>query len=314
MSFDAIKESDFRYGHLIYDISKSTIDGAVTYTYFLCRRPGNSYYGLKESGGGYLATDGKKRRISIETRDFAGNRSELGFDLTVEAGSEKDGGVRAPGGKWRPAPVATDRFGMDTSTPTLLNIEEIPAEKIRESTKTPPDPGAVLALFAVRPFDVLHARPASVSLRAASPPIASGVGKVSIYQFFEGKKPKPLPTRYNARSGRFEAASKVNGYFALIRDDMPPEIYMPPTHEFVEEGPVFSKLRFFALDALSELNAASIQCFVDGEPYPASYDTDRKWVEIILPRRAVSGRMHHVMLVCADNAGNKTVFTNLVNL
>ncbi len=320
IGFGEIKDSDFRYGHRIYDISKSTIDGTVTYTYFLCRRGNGGVSGMSDVKGGYITPDNKTRTMTAEVYDLAGNKSEVTFRLVPAPGPAETPVIRLAGGRPNTACDSANRFSMRTGPRALegdmlMKIEELPADRLKEISRAASvDKGDIIALYAVRPFDELFEKPVEVSIKCAASLNGADTRRISIYQFFEGKKPKPLASKYNAAQGRFEAQSRVNGYFALLRDVKPPDIIMPPTHEFIEAGAVFIKLRLFILDSLSELNTSSVECFIDGEPYPAKYDMDRKWIELKLPRRAVAGRMHHVMVMCADNAGNKAVYRNLVDL
>ena len=305
MSFDTIGFSEAARGHRVYDISRSSIDGEASYTYFLCRRDGVD---------GYMEPDGRRKAMRIVVSDFAGNTSTLRFELTGrKAGTGDRELVRA--GTARTLSDVSGLFSLRTAPrslgrDTLMKMEQVPVSRMREICP----PGGMgadpLAVCAVYPFDIAYDRAAHIAMKAP----ADGKGndrRVGIYQFFEGKRPALLPTRYDAWRRRYEAASRVNGYFALMRDSSPPAVFLPPTHELVEDCGPCRALRFHAVDNLSGLDERSVRCYVDGEPWPGRYDRDRKWIELMLPREPLSTGVHHIMIDCRDIAGNRTVFRDL---
>jgi len=312
MRFDRLQPADFACGHFLYDISKSTIDGSVSYTYFLCRRAGNSFSGIREdAGGGYVLADSRKRKIAVTAYDLAGNESSIRFSITAKpAGLQRSGLILAVKGRNTRISSADGKLALiikanSISNNTLMKIEELKSSeffKIAGGFK--PEGGDVIALYAVHPFDALF--PHSVELSLAAPRDAfADIKRLSVYHFFEGKAPKPLPVRYNPAVNAFIARTRSCGYFALMRDASPPLISIPPTQEFIEDCRDYRKIRFYARDLLSQPAPHSIECLIDGEPYPAQYDPDRKWVEISVPRAALDGKSHHVILRVSDWAGNR---------
>jgi hypothetical protein len=317
LAFDEMSMADPAYGQYLYDISRSTIDGSAVYTYFLCRREGNLYSGIHGETDGRISPGDAEKRVEIEVLDHAGNRSRVEFTLRAPLSIQSlDGWIKALPGRETVLTDGPGRFRLTVrpgglGAETLMSARELPLTEIDKLSgyKRPAD-GAVLALYAVAPFDIVYRKPAAVMI--APPPGTNGdaLAGTGIYQLFEGKKPKPLATR---RSGAvFEAAARTNGCFALIRDDTPPEISLPPTHEFIQDRAPFRFMRFYINDRLSELDTASVVCAFDGEPWPVRYDPDRRWIEISLPLDAVRTGEHHVVVRCRDNAGNQASFRTVL--
>ncbi len=319
MRFDRLLPTDFSHGHLLYDVSKSTIDGSVSYTYFLCKRAGNGFSGIREdAGGGYIPADSRKRKIAITAYDLAGNSSSLRFTLTAKpAPAQDDKMILAAKGRNARLRSTDGKFTLNLkadsiSNNTLMRIEELGApELLKIAGGFDPGAGNVVALYAVRPFDALFARPVEISL-ALPHGVSGDLKKISVYHLFQGKRPKPLPTRYMPAMNSLTAKTRACGYFALIRDTDPPVISIPPTHEFIEDGHEYRRIRFYAGDLLSQCAPHSIECRIDGEPYPARYDPDRKWVEISIPRAALDGKSHHIVLRVSDWAGNRAELRTVV--
>ncbi|MGV7929526.1 MAG: M23 family metallopeptidase [Spirochaetota bacterium] len=310
--FDEIRFSDLRYGHMIYDISKSTIDGSATYTYFLCRREGNAFSGIGAGGDGYFVPGREPRRLRIAVSDFAGNSSVV--ELTIRGG----GDFVRPAGRVKPRRgVAAELVGPGGAVSVRLRGDSLRADALvwletpvsRDVARLAGGPGDMkesdlLAVCALHPFDLQYASPVDIAMKGPR-------GRdIMIYQFFEGRPPRPLPTSYIASRGEYRARSAAGGYFALIRDTVPPVIGLPPTHEFLADEAPYRKLHLQVFDGLSRLNESSLECMIDGETLPCVYDNDRRWAEVVLPRAAFDGACRHVFLKCSDAAGNTAVFSS----
>lgn len=317
ITFDSFTGSDLKYGAGVYDISKSTIDGVVAYTYFLCRRAGNGFSGIDGAGSGYLIPGSGTQKITVDVLDYSGNTATLKFNISgTGAPSAAHGMTAIASARKCTVSDSSGRCTVTTAPGSLIADSSIKIEHVnaRDMKATSGQDGlrdAVAALYAVRPFDTTYITPVAVSI---APPDGADITGMGMYHFFEGRKPKPLNARYNPRSRRFEASITTNGYVALIRDTWPPEFTMPPTHEFMEDSGMYTIIRVYAADSLSGVNAPSIRCIFDGEPYPFRYDNDRKWIEMAIPRAALPAGIHHIFIACPDNAGNTAIFRNLLKL
>ncbi|HSV96435.1 MAG TPA: M23 family metallopeptidase [Spirochaetota bacterium] len=309
--FDEVRYSDLQYGHMIYDISKSTIDGSATYTYFLCKRAGNRFSGIGAEGEGYIVPGRHPKRVRVVVSDFAGNSSVL--ELVIRGNGrpvESAGRVKFRRGAVAQLADASGAFSVrlrsdSLRSDALLGLEAAAPDAVRDIAGL----GAVkeadlIAVCALQPFDLQYAAPVEIAMKGPR-------GRdIMIYQFFEGRPPRPIPTSYNVSRGEYLGRSAAGGYFALIRDTVPPVVSLPPTHEFLAgEGP-YSLLRLQVYDGLSRLDESSLECMVDGESLPCAYDNDRRLVEIVLPRTAFDGAYHHVFLRCSDSAGNTAAFSS----
>jgi len=309
--FDLIRYSDLRYGHMVYDISKSTIDGSVTYTYFLCKRDGNGFSGIGPDGDGYIVPGRDPRRFRVVAADAAGNSSVVEIVIKGDATPVDSHGwlkvrrgeqaaLTAPGG------AVTVRLGRGSlRTPSALRLAAIsPKDALAVRGLGALRENDILAAAALYPFDLQFDVPADISIQGPRR------ADVMIYHFYEGRPPRPLPTTYSASRREYGARGVSGGYYALLRDTVAPVIGLPPTHEFmVDDGP-YRKLRLEAYDGLSRLRESSVECVFDGERIPCVYDNDRRWVEMVLPLSAFDGGYRHVFLRCSDNAGNTAVFSS----
>ncbi len=311
VAFDEVRYADLQYGHMVYDLSKSTIDGSATYTYFLCKRAGNAFSGIGAEGEGYILAGPSPKRVRIEVSDFAGNSSVL--EITVRGDGrpvESAGRVKFRRGAPAELADASGAFsvrlrGDSLRSDALLGLEAVAPDAARAiSGSAGIKEAGLIAACALHPFDLQYAAPVEIAIKGPR-------GRdILLYQFFEGRPPRPLPTSYIASRGEYRARSTAGGYFALIRDTVPPSISLPPTHEFMGDAGPYRKLHLAVHDGLSRLNESSIECMFDGESLPCAYDIDRRWVEIILPRAVFDGAYHHVFLKCADAAGNTAVFSS----
>ncbi len=311
IGFDEIRYADLQYGHLIYDISKSSIDGSATYTYFLCKRAGNEFSGIGAGGEGYIVPGPNPKRIRVVVSDFAGNRSELGLSIRGD-GRPIEPAHRVKMRKGAVAELRDERGAFSIRlrknslrSDALLGLDALAPEAARAVEGLGGiDEADLIAVCALHPFDLQFDAPVDIAVKGPR-------GRdMMIYQLYEGRPPRPLPTSYIASRGEYRAYGTAGGYLALIRDTVPPAVSLPPTHEFLaDEGP-YRKLRLLVYDGLSRLRESSVHCMVDGESLPCAYDNDRRWVEVVLPRGVFDGGYHHVFLKCADNAGNTAVFSS----
>ncbi len=318
LRFDRIRAADFQYGRHIFDVSKSTIDGTVSYTHFLCRRPGNAFQGLATVNDGYIPVDGVKRTWTITAYDFRGNSSQVKLQIAARPGARDASWRDASSGGWFTAGSGERGFTLyaqpgSTAGMTFLGAEEVPRERLAEIIPaSAPALDDILAVFAVRPFDALYNGQVTIYVKTGLRPDAGDRKKISLYQFFEGKSPKLLATKYDPASGTFTASTYRNGCFALMRDAAAPVFSMPPTFEFIEDTRTSRRVRLYVSDALSDIDPESFECMVDGESVPGRYDRDRYWVEMNLPRTIADGALHHLWARIADRAGNAGTFRTLM--
>lgn len=319
ISFDKLRWSDYRKGDLVYDISKSFLDGEFTYTYFLCRRTKNTFSGITSSENGYVTIPQGKKNYTIAVFDHAGNISVMTFSLIGDASvSYRDDFVPINRSRhysiWngtREIAVALRPYSLHYNTKIMIT-DRIPKEIEDSLEKTfSLNRHDILKIYALYPFDSAYRRPVKVTINRPQGITPAEAKNVFIYSFFEGTFPSSRPTIYNPKRDRFTAWTKTNGYFALIRDREPPAISIPPTHEFVEDAAIYRIIRFHIRDNLSGVDFRSVSCFIDGEAYPYRYDRDRRWLELKLSRAAVSEGLHHVLILCKDNSGNRSEFRGL---
>jgi hypothetical protein len=324
IAFDSLKNSDFQYGPFVYDISKSTINGGVSYVYVLCRKEGNNFSGINSLRDGYINLNNKEKNqkdISILVSDFAGNEETLHFKITNKnINSPLESNYLKIDRKKSAAFYNTEKniqiFIPENSVyaDTLIGIEDIINPKtldtLRESYRIPASD--LLKIVSLVPNDAIYKKPIKISIKKPPGISEDDVPHVQIYQFFEGRKPRPLKTNYIAAKPEFTAECYTNGFFALIIDKTPPKIFLPPTFELCEDREIFRKIRLYTSDNLSGINKDSILCIIDGETYPSIFDEDRKWIEVSLPRQALAKGIHHIFAKAADTANNETAFRGLL--
>ena len=199
LRFDLIRYSDLRCGHMVYDISKSTIDGSVTYTYVLCKRDGNAFSGIGPDGDGYIVPGRDPRRFRVVASDAAGNSSAVEIVINGDAPpGESHGWLKVRRGEQAaltvPGGAVSVLLGrLSLRTPSALRLAEIPPKDalavqglgaIREDD--------ILAAAALYPFDLQFDAPAAISIRGERG------ADVMIYHCYEGRPPRPLPTTSRA--------------------------------------------------------------------------------------------------------------------
>ena len=321
MSFDKLKKNDFKYGHLIYDKSRSTINGGVSYAYFLCSRYGNNFSCIKNINDGYINLDIKQSNIRIEVIDFAGNISTLKFHLRRDIIEEEVPGNYMDIKKGKGYTIFNDNgdvkvtIGPQSISHDMLLQLKHPIQprlikKIARSVSLNRDD--ILNVILISPFDNIYEKPIKLVFRRPPQIPKSWVKNILVYQFFNENRLKPLLTVYDTEMDVFEASSITNGFFALVMDKIPPEIFLPPTHEFCEDKDFYRKIRLYTSENLSKIDVDSIKCIIDGELFPFYFDRDRKWIEVVLPRDVVSEGVHHILVKCSDLSDNQTVFRNLL--
>lgn len=318
LRFDRIRAADFQYGRHIFDVSKSTIDGTVSYTHFLCRRSGNGFSGLAAVNDGYLPVDGRAHSYTVTAYDFKGNSSAVTLAVAARPGVRDPAWKDAGAGGWFTAGSGTQSFTLyahpgSTAGTAFLKVEEVPRERLAEMIpESAPAAGDVLAVYAVRPFDALFNGQVTLAVKSDIRPGPDDAKKISLYQFFEGKSPRLLPTAYSAATGSFTSSTYRCGYFALMRDGDAPVFTMPPTFEFTEDTRIARLIRLYVFDPLSDIDPESVECLVDGEAVPGGYDRDRSWIEMKAPLSIAGGGLHHLWARIADRAGNARTFRTLM--
>jgi hypothetical protein len=320
IKFDHLRWRDARFGSLIYDISKSTIEGQLTYTYFLCKREGNNFSGLGNNSNGYILLPKGKKKFKLLVQDYAGNSAVADFSVLRTQSYPKDanGFIQIKRGSRytisNKSREITLRYKSNTlNNDTLIRVSEVNPEGITRylHEKFSITRDDILKLYSIFPHDIVYRYPLTISISRPLKTTPTEARGILIYHFFEGGYPKPLMTKYSARDDRFIACTRTNGFFALIRDTKPPTISLPPTHEFVQDIKIYRRLRFYTRDNLSGIQLQSINCYIDGELYPFSFDSDRKWIEFELSRNAISEGLHHVLIQCTDYSNNYGEFRGI---
>ncbi len=324
IAFDKLSNNDLHYGPFVYDISKSTINGTVSYVYILCRKEGNDFSGISSFRDGYIDFGGQEqnqKEITISVSDFAGNEETLRFKMVRRnTDSDADNGFlkinRKKSAAFNGGEKDIQIFIPENAVyaDTLIKIDEIINPKITAALSdsygiSAPD---LLKTVSVLPNDAVYRKPIKISIIKPEGIPDDDISHIQIFQFFEGRKPRPLKTNYNASRSEFSADCYTNGFFALIIDKTPPKIFLPPTFELCEDREIYRKIRLYTSDNISKINKDSILCIIDGETYPSIFDQDRKWIEVSLPKEVMARGMHHIFAKASDTAGNEAVFRGLL--
>lgn len=319
IQFDGLRWQDYRYGALIYDISKSSLDGKLTYTYFLCRREVNNFSGLSTSGNGYIPLSKGEKKFRIRVHDYAGNSAEVAFAVVpafsdstdLKATHLKRGKRYTIANKSRE--IALHYKPNTLYSDTLIRVREVSPDGIARylHEKFSITRNDVLKVYSIFPHDIVYRYPLKITISRPLRTTPTEARGILIYHFFDGEYPQPLSTQYSIRHDVFMTETSTNGFFALIRDRKAPTIVLPPTHEFIKDIAVYRKMRFYTRDNLSGIQLTSINCYIDGELYPFRFDNDRKWIEFQLPRSAIERGLHHILIRCEDYSGNGGEFRGL---
>ncbi len=319
--FDHVGWGDHRHAIDLYDTSKLRLDGATSYVYPLANRFGAGYAGLAMINGGFLPSGGSVMRVRIVARDFAGNAAELAFSVRRDDALAIDTAGRTFADRARGATVRDPDGGCDIRvgagglrTNAWLAVRPIRDASIRHGVAARLGIGAagIVRLFSVAHDDAVCAQPAVVSLKRPPEVSDAGSGRYVVCSWYDGGLPRSHPTRYDPRADAFVAQTKTLGMLALVRDDAPPDVVLPPTHELFEDRDGARFVRVCLADRISGLDHGSIVCLVDGEPLAVSYDRDRMWIEIELPREHLARGVHHLLVRCRDRAGNEGILRSLV--
>ena len=320
IQFDRLQWRDYRYGALIYDVSKSSLDGKLTYTYFLCRREINNFSGLSTTGNGYILLSEGKKKFRILVHDYAGNSTEVAFTVVPAFSDSRDPGdltLLKRGKRYtvtnKSREIALQYKPKTLYSDTLIRAREVSpdgiARYLHERFSITRDD--ILKVYSISPHDIVYRYPLNISISRPLMVTPTEAQRIVIYHFFDGQYPQPLPTKYSIRHDIFTTETKTNGFYALIRDRKAPAIALPPTHEFVQDVKIYRRMRFYTRDNLSGIELTSINCYIDGELYPFRFDNDRKWIEFQLPRSAVARGLHHILIRCRDYSGNDGEFRGL---
>ena len=318
-TFDSISNSDIDNGYYVYDISKSMIRDGVSYAYFLCSRRGFSLNSPKNSGSGYIDLKEGEKKLKIEVADFAGNISSLSFTLIPQDTKERPDNfisikkVRRCSLNNKGNDIIVDIFPESLSEDMLFKLDEAVSPGIYDNIQqlSGVSKKDILKIISILPSDSVYSGYIRITMKKPDWLSVADAGHVLIFRYFEGRKPMPLETKYYPESGLFEAYTNTNGYYALVRDRVPPRIFLPPVQEFFTDRSYYRKLRFQAVDNVSRIRADSIMCIIDGESFPCRFDIDRDWVEVYLLRETIISGTHHIFLSLTDNAGNRAVFRDL---
>jgi hypothetical protein len=324
IAFDNLKNNEYRYGTFVYDISKSTINGSVSYVYILCRKEGNNFTGINSSRDGYINLNNKEKNqknISISVSDFAGNEETLQFKIIRNNFDSVPGNEYLSIDKKKNSTFHSKEKNIQINIPenavhadTLLKIDE----QVKPDIINTLDGSYAISkldlfkIFSLLPYDTNYRKPIKISIKKPSEIPEDDAKHIQIFQFFEGRKPGTLKTNYLPNKSEFIAESYTNGFFALIIDKTPPKIFLPPTFELCEDREIYRRIRLYTSDNISKINKESILCIVDGETYPSIFDEDRKWIEVKLPRLAISKGIHHIFAKVRDTADNEAVFRGLL--
>lgn len=323
MDFDRYRWSDGGTGRFIFDKSNSVVDGISLYTYFLCRRRGNSLSRIRAVNDGYLVAGDAPRTFKIVVSDYAGNKSALEFGLIRRSGNAPStagegyrhlrrgaGGVLSDESKSFALTVGRhclfdDAMVKVTSAETHALVQHL----VRTGTVRE---GDFFTVYTAKPFDQVYGRGVRVSIRRPQGIPREEAGNILIYRFYDHTMPAGLLTYYNARTDSFDAETPGNGNFVLLRDRTPPRVFLPATYDFVVDDGVYRKMRLVLGDDLAGVNSKSVWLFVDGEKYPFEYDYDRAWIEAKLPKSALAKGTHHLFVRLKDRANNETIMRNLL--
>ena len=324
IAFDNLKSNDIQYGQSVYDISKSTVKDGVYYVYNLCRKGGNNFSGINSAKDGYIHSTGQKnlKDISISVSDFAGNEETLHFKILIKGAVSDTAKDFLSVKRSKNTVLQDEEKTVQVSVPknpvhsdTLIKIEkQVHTEIIKTLYESYAISGQELVkIISILPHDTIYKNRIEISFKKPAGISEKDAKHVQIFHFFEGRKPRALKTAYNAFRSKFTAESYTNGYFALIIDKKPPKIFLPPVFELCEDMNIYRKIRLYTSDNISKIKKESIICIVNGEKYPSIFDDDRKWIEISLPKNAVSKGIHHIFAKVSDEADNETVFRGLLN-
>ncbi len=322
IDFARYQWADSSMAKYIFDSSIPTFAGESLYTYFLCKRRGNTFSRIIAQDNGYITPKDKRRNFIIKVFDYAGNETTVEFSLEkhrADARDPSEGFAKIPSSKHTTLADASGRFAFSIPKGSLehdamMKILVIPEN---ETVKKLISAGIITAkdasvVYAVHPFDQLYRRNAHVSIKRPDFISKEEANNILIYHSFEHTGHSGLLTVYNRVKDSFEAGTRANGYFFLVRDSKPPLILLPPFQDCITDSGPFRVLRLYFADDLSGINSKSIWVFIDGMKYPATFDYDRNWAEANLPQKAISRGVHHLFVRVKDRANNESCARSLL--
>jgi len=320
LRFNKLTRKDMYYSSMIYDISRSSIQGKPSYTYFLCKRNGNRASCINTSeGNGYLDSTNTGKSAIIRIADFEGNTAIVRVPLSRDARGKA--GTPGKGWEWAGRSSGKDITLQDNQcsvkippyalpASSYLSLSRVHGKKTLSGIKKASGGTRLFSVFHLKPHDILFRKKAAITIKPPGNMHKRVLKRMYICQFYPGKKPRKLPTRFDSSKGVFTAKSRKSGYFALLMDYSPPSLYLPPVHEMLHHDNGITHIRVHAVDNLSGVNPYSLTCYLDGEKASFTYDHDRKWIDILAP--AGENRVRHLLIRCPDKAGNWQVYRNLV--
>ncbi len=111
---------------------------------------------------------------------------------------------------------------------------------------------------------------------------------------------------YDVSRNAFVAKSNHLGIFALLEDNIPPEI---SDFQTVKKGNLITKISFKAKDTGTGFRIADINIAIDGVPYIPFYDLYRDEVSFMLFKKRIEEGGHTAKIKIKDRAGNKSSLT-----
>jgi len=115
------------------------------------------------------------------------------------------------------------------------------------------------------------------------------------------KKWNYVPTRLDSRTHRYTTRVRVSGTYALLRDNLPPNISFSSVAG--SELP-----RIIITDKGTGVDDLSVMVRIDNHVVEAEYDPDRRWVLFPDPPKLNPGK-HRMRVECLDRARNHAVGT-----
>jgi hypothetical protein len=297
-------------------------NGESLYTYILCKREGNAFSGIVSKDNGYITPLEKRRNFIIKVFDFAGNESHVAFAIEKSRDAVCDaaeGFVKVPASKSTAFSDISGRFSFTVPKGALTGdaLMKIVTGKDCDAIKKIISAGIIKKedaseVFSVHPFDQIYRGKTRISIKRPDFISKEEADNILVYHAFTNTAPAGLLTHYNRAKDSFEAETKTNGYFFLLRDRKPPFIQLPPYQDCITDDEPFRVLRFYFSDDLSGVNSKSIWLYIDGMKYPTLFDYDRGWIEAKLPKKAISNGIHHIFVRAKDRANNVAFLRSLL--
>lgn len=322
IDFPRYRWPDSSMAKYIFDSSMPAFAGESLYTYFLCRREGNTFSRITAQDNGYITPKDKRRNFTVKVFDFAGNESSLEFSLEKKSGATPDpseGFTKVLSSKSVTLADFSGSFSLFVPRGTLANdaLMKITSSQENETVKKLISTGTIKkedasAVYSVYPFDQLYRGKARISIRRPDFISKEEADNILIYHSFAHTGPAGLLTTYNRAKDSFEAEIQANGHFFLLRDRKPPLVMLPPFQDCIADIGPFRILRLYFADDLSGINSKSIWVYIDGMKYPAAFDYDRSWAEAKLPRKSISRGVHHLFVRVKDRANNEACVRSLL--